>query len=188
MGNKKFLIGITGLPGTGKTEVLKVFEENGFFVIEGDKIAHQIFEENKEKIEKIFDKKGITRKEVAEIIFEDIQKKREFESFIHPLILERIFKIIQEADSPYIAVEGTLLFELSTQDRFDLIITVISDLSLIYERMKKKGFKENIIKGMIESSFSQDEKIKMADICIDNRGTLSDLKRKAERLCRMIKK
>ncbi|MEO0263334.1 MAG: dephospho-CoA kinase [candidate division WOR-3 bacterium] len=188
MGNKKFLIGITGLPGCGKTEVLKVFEEEGFFIIEGDKIAHEVFEENREEIEKIFNKKGITRKEVAEIIFENLEKKRRFESFIHPLLLERIFGLIQNINFPYIVVEGTLLFELSTEEKFDLIITVTSDLSSIYERMKKKGFKEDIIKSMINSCFSQDEKIKRADICVDNRGTLSDLKRKVKRLCKMIKR
>ncbi|MEO0276285.1 MAG: dephospho-CoA kinase [candidate division WOR-3 bacterium] len=188
MGNKRFLIGITGLPGCGKTEVLKVFEEEGFFVIEGDKIAHEIFEENREEIERIFNKKGITRKEVAEIIFENFEKKKQFEAFIHPLLLQRIFEMIQKSNSPYIAVEGTLLFELSTEEKFDLIITVTSDLSLIYERMKKKGFEGKIIKSMMDSCFSQDEKIKRADICIDNRGTLSDLKRKARRLCKAIKK
>lgn len=186
--NKGFLIGITGLPGSGKTEVLKVFEEEGFFVIEGDKIAHEVFEENREEIERIFNKKGITRKEVSEIIFENLEKKKEFEAFIHPLLLERIFGMVQKANFPYIVIEGTLLFELSTEEKFDLIITVTSDLFSIYERMKKKGFKESVIKGMIESCFSQDEKVKRSDICIDNRGTLLDLKRKTRRLCKAIKK
>lgn len=183
----KIIVGITGLPGSGKTEVLKVFEEENFFVIEGDKIAHQIFEEKREEIEKIFKRKNIKRKEVAEIIFKDKRKKEEFESLIHPFLLKRIFEMVQNSDSKYVAVEGTLLFELNTQDKFDLIITVASDLSSIYERMKSKGFKEEIIRGMLESCISQDEKIKRADICIDNRGNLIDLRKKVKRLCRVIK-
>jgi len=183
----KIIIGITGLPGTGKTEVLKVFEEENFFVIEGDKVAHEIFEEKREEIEKIFKRKNIARKEVAEIIFKDKRKKEEFESLIHPILLKRIFDMIQNTEEKYIAVEGTLLFELNTQEKFDLIITVASDLSSIYERMKKKGFDEEIIRGMLESCISQDEKIKRADICIDNRGNIMELRKKVKRLCKIIK-
>lgn len=184
----KFIIGITGLPGTGKTEVLKVMEEEGFFTIEGDKIAHEIFNEQRKKIEEIFNRKDITRKEVAEIIFKDRKKREEFENFIHPLILERIFERVRNSESIFIAVEGTLLFELNTQDRFDLVITVASDLGEIYKRMINKGFSEEMVMGMIERGLSQDEKIRRADICIDNRGSVDELRKKVRRLCRIIKR
>ncbi len=187
MRTKKIIIGVTGLPGTGKTEVLKIMEEEGFFVIEGDSIAHEIFHEEKENIDKIFDKKGITKKEVARIIFKDIAKRQEFESFIHPVIVNRIFSKVDEIEYTYIAIEGTLIFELKTENRFDLIITVASDMNFIYDRMRKKGFDDHIINSMIERGLSQDEKIKRADICIDNRGTLEDLRKKVKRLCGVIK-
>jgi len=183
----KIIIGITGLPGTGKTEVLRIMEEEDFFVIEGDRIAHEIFHEKKEHIDKIFGKKGITKKEVARIIFEDRIKRQEFESFIHPIIINRIFTEVQEIKHTYIAIEGTLIFELKTEEKFDLIITVASDISSIYDRMRRKGFDNSVINSMIERGFSQDEKIKRADICIDNRGTLDDLRKKVKRLCRVIK-
>lgn len=183
----RIIIGVTGLPGTGKTEVLRVMEEENFSVIEGDRIAHEIFHEQKEHIDKIFEKKGITRKEVARIIFENRTKRQEFESFIHPIIVNRIFSKVEELEHPYIAIEGTLIFELKTEERFDLIITVASDMNFIYDRMRKKGFDDRIINSMIERGLSQDEKIKRADICIDNRGTLEDLRKKVKRLCRVIK-
>lgn len=184
----KFVIGITGLPGTGKTEVLKVMREEGFFTVEGDKVAHEVFEEEREVIEKIFGKEKITRREVAEIIFKDKEKRESFENFIHPLILKRIFNQVNNSKNPFVAVEGTLIFELKTEDKFDLIITVASDLSEIFKRMKKRGFDEEVIMGMIERGFSQDEKIRRADICVDNRGTLEDLRKKIKRLCRIIRR
>jgi len=65
---------ITGGICTGKSTVCKIFEKNGYEIIDADKITHRLLDENKESIGKLFGRKyiknnKIDRKGLGQLIF-----------------------------------------------------------------------------------------------------------------------
>ena len=87
---------LTGGIATGKSTIMQMFKEDNFAVIDADKIAHNVLEEEKEQIVKHFGSKIlhngiIDRKQLGSMVFKDFSKKKMLEDIVHPHIREKIF-------------------------------------------------------------------------------------------------
>lgn len=110
---------ITGGIASGKSTCIKMLQEWGFSVVCADSIAHQVLEENADKLVKIFGEKilldfdlsakstpksfqnsqpKINRKELGKIIFADDKKRKLLESITHPQIHAKIYAKAQELE------------------------------------------------------------------------------------------
>ena len=49
------IIGITGKSGSGKSTLAKLYEESGYTRVSIDEIGHEVIDEHKEELEKVFD-------------------------------------------------------------------------------------------------------------------------------------
>jgi dephospho-CoA kinase len=191
-------IGLTGSIGTGKSTVRKLFEELGAYTIDADKVVHQLLtrenvkREIKEKIGDVFNSKGeIDRKKLAGIVFNNYEKKKLLENIIHPKVreeIDRIIKSIENSDKEAIViVEVPLLIETGSYKNYDLVIVVYAPFEKQLERLISKGFsKEDAIK-RIQSQMNIEEKIKFADIVIDNSKDLENLKNEVYKAFKNIK-
>ncbi|KPU27832.1 dephospho-CoA kinase [Caloranaerobacter sp. TR13] len=187
------IIGITGGIATGKSTVTNLLKELGYIVIDADKIAREVVEVGKIAyldIIKEFGKgilqenKQIDRKKLGEIIFKDVEKRRKLNQIIHPRIIqEMINKTNQYSDgNKVIFLDIPLLIEekniLEKQGlKFDEIWLVYADeenqLSRLIERDKLDM--ENAL-DRIRAQMPMTEKLKIADIIIDNNRGISELK------------
>jgi len=191
-------IGLTGSIGTGKSTVRKLFEELGAYTIDADKVVHQLLtredvkREIREKIGDVFNSKGeIDRKKLAGIVFNNYEKKKLLENIIHPKVreeIDRIIKSIENSDKEAIViVEVPLLIETGSYKNYDLVIVVYAPFEKQLERLISKGFsKEDAIK-RIQSQMNIEEKIKFADIVIDNSKDLENLKNEVYKAFKNIK-
>jgi len=187
---KKPVIGILGGICAGKSTVANEFAKLGCKVIDADKIAHELLEENavRDKIVRLFgqtilgQENKIDHKKLAEIAFSNEQKLLLLNGIIHPFVLDRTEELIEqyqrENNVPAIVLDMPLLVEVGWQNHCEHLIFVDCDKKIRQERAKKMGiFEENQIKIRENFQISLDNKRALADNKIDNNSGLSALVR-----------
>ena len=131
-----FLVGITGPIAAGKTTVAKLYHEIGAYLLDADKIGHQLLEdpEIKQKIvetfgEEVLDSEGkIDRKKLGAIVFEDAEKLEKLNQIMEkPLVSALREKIIELDEYGYpgiVIVDAALLPKWDLVKAMDLIVLV----------------------------------------------------------------
>ena len=191
-------VGLTGSIGTGKSTVSKIFKDLGAYVLDADKIVHDLLkkkevkEQIREKFGDVFDEKGeIDRKKLASVIFENEKKKKELESIIHPLVFKEIqlrLKEIEKKDpDSVVVVEVPLMIETGSYKNYDKVIVVYAPENLQLERLVKKGMTEEEALKRIKSQMPVEEKVKYADFVINNTGSFDELKKQVENIYKHLK-
>ena len=116
----RFVVGLTGGIGSGKSTAAKYFEKLGAKVINADVVARDSVSSGSQALlkirrhfgEKIVDKKGkLDRSKLREIIFDNTSEKLWLENLLHPIIREKIILDINNASECYVLLESPLLFE-----------------------------------------------------------------------------
>jgi dephospho-CoA kinase len=193
---RPFLIAITGSFASGKTLVSRWFEEKGFTVHYTDKLGHTILQDEKviyvlaEKFgNEILENGAISRTKLGEIVFDSTENLKFLNSILHPQIRSKTQAIIDSSREDYLVFEIPLLFENKLQDAFDLTINITaSKENQISHSQKRDKIKVSQIEQRIKSQMSDYDKQKLADINIENNGTIDELYLKLENLLTLIKK
>jgi dephospho-CoA kinase len=193
---RPFLIAVTGSFASGKTLVSKWFEEQGFTVHYTDKLGHAVLQDEKviyilaEKFgNEILENGAISRKKLGEIVFDSTENLKFLNSILHPQIRSKTQAIIDSSREDYLVFEIPLLFENNLQDAFDLTINIsASKENRISRSQKRDKMKITQIEQRIKSQMSDYDKQKLADINIENNGTIDELCSRLENLFNIIKK
>lgn len=189
---KKPVIGILGGVGSGKSTVAAEFAKLGCKVVDADRIAHQLLEEEavKEKVvacfgKSILDSSGqIARAKLAKIVFADANKVSALNKIIHPLVVERVEKLVvrysREKQVKAIVLDIPLLVEIGWDKRCDRLVFVDCREELRLRRAKNDKFlvkTEEEIKIRENFQISLDSKANITDNIIDNNSGLAELAR-----------
>ncbi len=179
-------VGITGNIASGKSQVEKIISDYGYRVFDLDKTTHSLFENSeilKNKLKLEFD--TFERSEVSKIVFDDKNKLKTLENIIHPMIKDEMFKIFDEnKGQDKIFVSGALLFESGFSKFFDKTIFVEADTKLRLERlMKRNNLSETEALKRINS---QQNNKHLADILIQNNGTIDELKQRVKEALKLL--
>jgi len=164
-------LGLTGNIASGKSQVEKILKSKGYKVFDLDIISHQLLENNNRIYEHF---KTSDRKEIAKIVFSDINEKKFLESVLHPLLYDFILKEFKK-DYDKIVVSGALLYEAGFDKLFDKMIFIDAPFDLRLERLIKRNnlSKEEALKRM---ECQNDKNKYKADYIIENCSTLEALK------------
>ncbi len=191
--SRPLVVGLTGGMGCGQTTVAKLFEKWGARVLNADRVAKQVVDEDEEvkrELEKAFGKKifyrnrRLNRKLLARIVFEDEAKTRRLNRIIHPRMVSRIIEKIEQAREtgryPIIAIDAALLYELNLEHMFDTMIVVSSKMQNRIRRIQERDrLSEREIIHRIQRQLPIEDKMRWADFVIENNGTLQELERTA---------
>ena len=190
----KMVLGITGIPGTGKSTVAELFGNCGAKIISADKIGHELLQSNSEirrEIIKYFGngilnkKNEIDRRILGGMVFDDAAARCKLNDIVHPKLLQKlkgnINKQKKKKNAKIIVVDAALLFEWGIADWFDFIFVVSAPRKIIINRLAYKGFAEREVIKMIQSQWSQKLKEELADFVIVNTGSKAKLKKKLGR-------
>ena len=170
-------IGITGGIGSGKTFVCHILEKLGYPVFYSDQEAKKLMNENLDLIIKIKELLGygaylngiINKSFIARKIFETPTLRNELNAIVHPEVYLAFEKWSKSQDSKLVFNESALLFETESYKRFDKTILITADICLKIERIKKRDLLDEIeIKHRMNSQFSDEIKLKLADFVIEN--------------------
>ena len=190
-----YAVALTGSIGTGKSTAAVYLVKLGFSLIDADKIAHQILNEQHKEIAKLFGatlvkENKVDRKVLGTIVFADEKKRKALENLLHPLIfreIEKCAKRLDEKKVPYL-VDIPLFFETN---RYPIakVLVVYTPASLQLQRLIERDCtSEEEAQKRINTQISIEEKGQKADYVIDNSGTLAHLERECKRVKDVILK
>ena len=189
------IIGLTGGIASGKSTVSKYLAEKGFKVYDADKIAKGISEKKSVQEEiistfgnKILDKnENVDRKKLKEIVFENKDKLEKLNGIIHPKVIDFYKELKEKNTDEVIIFDVPLLFESGVDKFCDKILVVISDYEIQLNRIVERDkIDRELAEKIIKSQLSNEERIKKADVVIENNSNLEDLFEKVERFCETI--
>lgn len=201
--NNCILIGLTGGISTGKSTVSKFIMEEGYALIDADKIAREIVEINKPAYIKIVEEfgegillkdKSIDRKALGKIIFSNKEKREKLNSITHPYIFEAIKDRISELclNRTIVFLDIPLLFEQFDLwehhgIKFDEIWLVYLDNETQIERLMNRDeiSKEEALR-KIESQMDLNYKKTKSSKTIDNSGDVKYLKEQVDKLLKEL--
>ncbi len=185
------VIGLTGGIGCGKSLAAQYFSELGALVIDADLLARAAIERGSQGFDEavsifgdsILNNGDIDRRALGEIIFKDADAKKKLEGIIHPYVRQQFEEAVSslKADETLI-YEIPLLVETGAQDRFDLVITVESELENRIARLRQRGMHISEIEARIAAQASREQRVEIADFLIENDGTEDELLRQVENI------
>ncbi len=132
------IIGLTGNSGSGKGKVSKILQNYGGYIIDSDKIAHEIILPYKKayfEILQFFDSsildkdKTINRKKLGNIVFNDNEKRLKLIEITHKYILEETELQIENVmlnsqNYKFIVIDAPLLIEANLHTKVDEVWVV----------------------------------------------------------------
>lgn len=189
------MIGLTGSLGAGKSTVAAMFTDLGAKLLDADKIAHQQITPKGEcfkAVIKVFGRDILTggridRKKVAQRVFGDIRQLRKLEKIIHPsvrkVIKAKIQKYKAKKRTEVLVIDVPLLFESKLNKIVDCSIVVKATRAVQISRATKQlGMSQIDAERRIKSQMPLRQKIRLADIIIDNTGTLTNTKKQVKQI------
>lgn len=181
------IIGIIGGCGSGKSEISNLLKNKfNAYIINADKVAHDIFKRNNivtEKVVKSFGKNilddngNINRKRLGTIVFSDKEKLKLLTDITHPYINDTIINTIDELkkNNTYnlIVLEITAVNKGEIHSIINEYWYVYCDMDIRLERLLKyRNIPTSSANKIISNQPTDSEFRKYADIVIDNSNTL----------------
>ena len=176
-----YTIGLTGGIASGKSTVSAILKELGAYIIDADKIAREIVMPHKPAwydivahfgIEILLPDGRINREMLGGKIFKDKIERQYLEEITHPYIKDEIQKSIDHARSigeRVIVLDIPLLFESGWVTMVDAIWVVYVERQIQLSRlMNRNQLTLQQAQERISAQMSLDEKVKQADLVINN--------------------
>jgi dephospho-CoA kinase len=181
----KYIIGLTGNIGTGKTVVRRMLEHLGAYTIDADALSHRATAKGAPGYQPVLEIFGkwildgdgeINRKKLGDLVFRDQAALRELEGIVHPLVLRAVDVLMKRASQPVIVIEAIKLLEGDLRKICDSIwVTYAPQVVQIERLMRKRNISREDALQRINAQTPQTGKIATANVVIRNIGSYDDL-------------
>ena len=180
--------GITGGAGTGKSEVIKMLQENfGGCVIMSDEVARELMQKGNISYQLIVEYFGrdilmddgeIDRKKLADHVFNNKEALEKLNSMTHPYVKDEIRKLIAEAEASgecrFVALESAILLECGYEDICDEFWYVYTKPEIRRQRMKEtRNYSDEKVDSVMRNQQPDEVFFKQCSFVIKNNTTLS---------------
>ncbi len=187
------IVGLTGGIASGKSLVAGVFRGLGAYVIDADRIVHELLEPGRESWREILayfgesialPDKTINRRRLGEIVFSDPEKRAWLNRCLHPRVFEvyaaQVRHLCERHPDAVVVFDAALLIETGYYKKMDKVVVVYADEEHQLKRlMEREHFTREQAMMRIRSQMPLAEKRRLADYVIDNRGARMDTERQA---------
>ena len=181
----KFVLGLTGGIGSGKSAASQWFEAQGITVVDADVVAREVVEIGQPALTQIQQAFGdwvlladgsLNRRALREYIFQSPEARKTLESITHPAIRTSIIQQLHAAQSPYSILVSPLLFETNQHELTQHTLLIDATIELQIERASQRdGQNIEQIRNIIAAQMSREQKQTMADDIVLNDGHLDHL-------------
>jgi dephospho-CoA kinase len=193
-------VGLTGGIGSGKSEVSRRLAARGAVIIDADVAARHVVVPGSPGLTRIASAFGVDvlrpdgsldRDRLGAIVFADPGQREKLNAIVHPLVRQWMLAAertaIEAASSepgadpgaPILIHDVPLLAESRGKGGFDLVIVVDAAPQLQVERLvSQRGMAPDQAQARMKAQASQEQRLALADIVIDNSGSLDDLDRR----------
>ena len=182
--------GITGGAGTGKSEVIKMLQQNfGGCVVMSDEVARELMQKGNISYQLIVEYFGrdilmddgeIDRKKLADHVFNNKEALEKLNSMTHPYVKDEIRKLIAEAEASgecrFVALESAILLECGYEDICDEFWYVYTKPEIRRQRMKEtRNYSDEKVDSVMRNQQPDEVFFKQCSFVIENNTTLSDV-------------
>ena len=182
--------GITGGAGTGKSEVIKMLQQNfGGCVIMSDEVARELMQKGNISYQLIVEYFGrdilmddgeIDRKKLADHVFNNKEALEKLNSMTHPYVKDEIRKLIAEAEASgecrFVALESAILLECGYEDICDEFWYVYTKPEIRRQRMKEtRNYSDEKVDSVMRNQQPDEVFFEQCYFVIKNNTTLSDV-------------
>ena len=186
-----YLIGLTGNIATGKSLVARMLSDWGAHVIDADALVHKLQRKGTPVWASIVGQFGeeilrangeIDRAKLGALVFSDPVALRRLESIVHPAVGAEIERQLSDLGPPasdlrVVVIEAIKLIEAGLHERCNALWVVTSRPEVQLERlMRTRGLSEADAQVRIAAQPPQSKKAALADVLIENNGTVDDLR------------
>lgn len=182
----KFVVGLTGGIGSGKSAAADAFARLGATVVDTDAIAHALTEAGGPAIPLVEEAFGrgfigpsgeMDRRRMREHVFADPAAKKRLEGLLHPLIRKESARRIARAAGPYVIHVVPLLVESpGYRKRVSRVLVVDCPEAVQVARVRSRSaLPEREVRAIIAAQAPREKRLAAADDVIDNSGTLEAL-------------
>ncbi len=183
-------VGLTGGIGSGKSEVSRRLAGYGAALIDADVAAREVVEPGTPGLGEISAVFGpgvllpdgrLNRERLGQLVFADDDLRAKLNAIVHPLVHERTQLLEQQAAAALgpggiVLHDVPLLAENGLQSGFDTVIVVDApDDQRLQRLIETRGMSAEHARERMAAQASRDQRLAIADIVIDNSGTLADL-------------
>ena len=192
----KFVIGLTGNIGTGKSVVRRMLEHLGAYGIDADALAQRTYARGAPGYQAVIKQFGhwivtpdgeIDRGRLGRIVFADPQALAILEEIVHPLVDQAIDFLVKRSVQPVIVIEAIKLLEAGLDKKCNSIWVAVApkEVQLTRLTMQRRMRKAEAFQ-RIEAQSAQELKIAAAQVVINNVGSIEDTWRQVIAGCKQI--
>ena len=192
-----FTIGLTGGIGSGKSTVAGVLKDLGAELVDADRVGWQVYRTGTGGYQAVVDEFGdeivgpdgeIDRERLGSIVFGDPARMEALTGIVWPLIADAVAdRIAEEAarGTSILVVEAAVLFEAGWENLFDEIWVVTARKEIAVERLiSRGGVTAESVRARVAAQIPDEERVRRADVVIDNGGDLTKLRKSVESVWR----
>ena len=177
--------GLTGGIACGKSTVARYFQDLGAYIIDADRVGHELIEPGRDAYQEIIEQFGkeilgsdgrIDRKKLGPRVFADPQQLRLLNAIVHPRVIARMQELAveQQRRNPraVVIVDAPLIFESGIAGTMRKVIVAWCHPDQQLERlMAKTGVSREEAERRIQAQMPAEEKHRRADYRIDCSGS-----------------
>jgi dephospho-CoA kinase len=186
-------VGLTGGIGSGKSEVSRRLAAHGAVIIDADVAAREVVAPGTPGLAQIAEAFGpevlspdgaLDRERLGAIVFRDPALRAKLNAIVHPLVGGWMRAAERAAAAParddlIVVHDVPLLAENRRAGDFDLVIVVDVPPELQVERLvSQRGMTPDQARARMAAQASRPQRLAVADLVIDNSGSLDDLDRR----------
>lgn len=192
--------GLTGGIASGKSTVAAMLREEGFPVLEADRISHALIEPGGAAYREVIARFGreivdgggrIDRPRLAAIVFADRQKLDELNAILHPRVereaLTELAKLEQAGAYPAAFLEAALIFEAGLDRGLDGVAVAWCLPEQQLARLIERGMSEPEARQRIAMQLPVEEKLARAAEKIDCSGGIDETRRQVRALAARLR-
>lgn len=180
------VLGLTGGIASGKSTVSNYLDDLDIPIVDADRVARDVMRAGTSTVEKVAEQFGeevlqengeIDREYLGNLIFTYPEKRKQLNDIVHSEIRGVILAVKEkmlEKEPPLIVLDIPLLYEADYENEVDEVMVVYVDSATQKERLLKRNpdLSESEALNRIYSQKSLEDKAKLADVLVDNNGTI----------------
>jgi dephospho-CoA kinase len=186
-------VGLTGGIGAGKSEVSQHLAAQGAVIIDADLIAREVVAPGTDGLAAVIEAFGpdvlgaddvLDRVRLGDIVFADQQKLATLNSIVHPRVGARMRELEEAAGPGSVVVHDVpLIAENGLASAYDLVVVVDVPPRIQLDRLVRlRGMSREQAQARMSAQASREQRLSIADIVVDNSGSLAELDRQAGEL------
>lgn len=192
-------VGLTGGIGSGKSEVSRRLAGLGAVIVDADSIAREVVEPGTPGLAEVVEAFGpelllpdgsLDRARLGDIVFASPEQRSRLNAIVHPRVGARMAQLEAAAGPDAIVVHDVpLITENNLASGFDTVVVVDAPLAAQARRLTgQRGMTREQAEARMAAQASREQRLAIADIVLDNSGSLAELDRQVGELWSVLRR